>query len=92
MSVEAVWEFRERLNSDQALQADLMAERRKGEVDLVALAQRHGIDMSKRDWQQAAREKPDIELTEFELALVSGGSGTPNPIGSPCIPGTKGCT
>ena len=62
-------QFRARLNGDPAIQERV----RRGE-DPVALAQSLGYDVSREDIEAAVRDD-SIELTEFELELVSGGAG-----------------
>ena len=62
--------FRTRLNDDPALQQRIRA----GE-NPVEVAQQLGFDVSRADFARAVQDD-QIELTEFELEMVSGGQIT----------------
>ena len=73
MSMEAVQEFRERVNSDEALANEVRDMVNSG-GDIGALAQRHGFDLTSAELQQGWGAVQEGELTPFELELVSGGN------------------
>jgi predicted ribosomally synthesized peptide with nif11-like leader len=61
--------------------ADLQEKILKGGTDLVELGKENGHDFSAEDVKAAYEElqNSDEELTEFELASVSGGGRVPYP-------------
>jgi predicted ribosomally synthesized peptide with nif11-like leader len=80
MSMEAVWAYRERVNSDAALASEVKTICERG-GDLVALARRHGFEFTEDELRQAWAAALDGELSPFELELVSGGAPQP-PVGA----------
>jgi predicted ribosomally synthesized peptide with nif11-like leader len=74
--MEAVWAFRERVNSDAALGNEVKTVwESKG--DIAALARRHGFDLTDDELEQGWELAQQGELSPLELELVSGGMGTP---------------
>lgn len=75
MSIQAAHDFRQQVNQNAALQAEVARLIQNGSVDyagLAGLARQHGHDVSTEDVSAALSAASD-ELSEFEMELVSGG-------------------
>jgi predicted ribosomally synthesized peptide with nif11-like leader len=75
--------FRTRIDGDEAIRQRLRA----GE-DPVAVAHEIGYDVTWEDIQGAI-EDSSVELTDFEMELVSGGVNTEGTWGKGVLPGTQ---
>ena len=74
MSVQAALAFRRKVNDDPTLQRKVRdAVKAQGFVDAVALGKAHGFEFTQAEVSQISKDD-NLELTEFELEMVSGGT------------------
>ena len=78
MSIEQANAFRKYVDENEALQQQVLEGLQDGSLKLTALAKEHGFEVTAEEalglLDQANPETDgELELTEFELSLVSGG-------------------
>ena len=79
MSIEQANAFRKFVDENEALQQQVMEGLQDGSLKLTALAKEHGFEVTAEEalglLDQANPETDgELELTDFELSLVSGGN------------------
>ena len=75
MAIEAVWKFRDYVNENAAVAAELKQELGKGaSADLPAFAARHGFEVTADELERGWAEIQNGELSDIEMELVAGGS------------------
>ena len=80
MSIEQANAFRKYVDENEALQQQVLEGLQDGSLKLTALAKEHGFEVTAEEAvglvEQADPETDgELELTNFELSLVSGGMG-----------------
>ena len=75
MSMQAVEEFRKRMNEDPSLQPRIAEAYSRGPAALVALGHELGYDFTEAEVTQAIAEASSGELSDVELELASAGGG-----------------
>ena len=76
MSIDQATAFRTFVNENESVQAQIKAGLADGSLDPLKLAAEHGYEVTPEAAMQmkATHENGELELTEFELEMVSGGS------------------
>ena len=75
MSIEQANAFRTFVNENESLQEQIRAGLEDGSLDPIKLAAEHGYEVTLEDGVQmnASHDNGELELSEFELDMVSGG-------------------
>lgn len=77
MTQPAAEAFRAKINTSEELQDAIRAQIQAGNLDLVALGATHGFEFSAAEANTLVEQlEGEGELSEFELEVVSGGSGS----------------